>query len=147
MLLEKAPAATPNHEFAVHPEGQAPLAEQTVMKPLEREAVSLHHFGIRSQLQEHQLAQRMQHIPRIERAALGLVTRMAFLKIRLITEQAHPLLNRKIFRVKPNTHDGTSETHESLGKLAQLDLGAVSLETFVEHELFTVVRPTLDERP
>src|SRR4249919_167347 len=105
------------------PEGRAAVAEHGVMEALERILPRLLLLVVVTQLEHHQLAGRVDQIGRVERAALGLAPRVAFLEKRLVAEKPHALLDREILAVQADADDEAREAHERLGELAETEGG------------------------
>ena len=71
------------------------------------------------QLEQHQLAGRVDDVGRIEGAALGFAPGAGFLEERLVAEEAHALLHRPVVGVQPDADDEAGEADERFGQLAE----------------------------
>ena len=75
----RSPDGVAEHQLPVHREGGRAVAEQLIVKRPLRILRALLLLVVPAQLQQHQLADRVDEIGRIERAALGLAPRAALL--------------------------------------------------------------------
>ena len=64
------------------------------------------------------------HVGRVEGAALGLAPRARLLEVGLVAEEPHALLHRQVLGVQPDADDEAGEPDEGLGELPELDARA-----------------------
>ena len=115
------------------------------MEGAQRILVALLLLVVVPQLEQHQLADRVDQIRRVEGAALGFAPRAALLQVRFLAEVADALLHRHVFGVEPYAHDEAAEADERLGELAEPHRGVAAAESLVHHHLFAVMSPPLDQ--
>jgi hypothetical protein len=60
-------------------------------------------------------------------------------------EDAHPLLDRHVFGVQADARHEARQSNQRFGELAELDAVVLPAEAGLDHHLFAVVRPALDE--
>ena len=105
----------------MEPERRGALAEQRVVKRAQRKRLALLLLVVLPQLEQHQLADGVDEIRRIERAALRFAPRAALLHERLLAEVAHALLDRHVLGVQLDADDEAHEANERFGELPELD--------------------------
>src|SRR5689334_18267818 len=109
------------------------LREYCVVERAERVFAALLFFEVAAHLQHHELADRVQPIARIERAALGLASRGGFFEERLVAEESHPLFNREILAVQADGDDEPGQANERFGELSKLEGHIASAEPGFNH--------------
>src|SRR5205814_1176676 len=127
-LFNQIAAIVSQHELTMEPEGRGALREQRVVKRSEVERLALLRLVVLAQLEQHQLADGVDEIGRIERAALGFAPRAALLHERLVAEIADALFDGHVFRVQLDADDETHEADEGFGELAEPDAGILTAE-------------------
>ena len=91
------------------PERRIALREHRIMEAAQVVFPGLLLFVIAAKLQHHQFSDRVQKIARIERSAFRFTSCRRFFEERLISEEAHPLLDREIFTVQADGDDETGQ--------------------------------------
>src|SRR5580765_3615217 len=104
-LFNQIAAIVAQHELTMEPEGRGTLGEQRVVKRSEVERFTLLRLVVLAELEQHQLADGVDEICRIECATLRLTPRTALLHERLVTEVADPLLHGHVLRVQLDADD------------------------------------------
>src|SRR5947209_7369097 len=99
-----------------------------------------------TQAHDLHLAERIDEVGRIERAASRLALRVRALHVALAHEELDALFVTHPFGVHLDADEIATQSRERGLKLRQSQLRIVSAEALVEHHLLAVVRPTLDER-
>ena len=110
------------HQPPMQRERRRALLQQRVVERAQRERCRPGCvFTSLPELLQHQLADRVDQVRRIERAALGLATRVGFLEKRVLAEHPHALLDRQILGVQPDRDDEPHEADERLLQLPEAD--------------------------
>ena len=81
------------HQLPQDAERQQPVPEELVVEASQVEAGALLGLHVTPELEQHLLAERIDHIARVEGATLGLAAGAALLEHRLFTEHPHALLH------------------------------------------------------
>ena len=141
-----APLSSPSIRARCSHSGTVPLPSRVSWNCLQRVFRAQLRLVVLAQLQQHQLAGRIDDVRGIEGAALGLAARARLFQEGLLAEEAHALLDRHVLAVQADADDEAAETNQRLGELAEPDRGVVAAEALVHHHLLAVVRPAFDER-
>src|SRR5580704_10133867 len=129
----------------MEPEWRGALAEQGVVEGAQRERSSLLLLVILPELQEHQLADAVDEIGRIEGAAFGLAARAALFHERLLAKESDALLDGHVLGMEPDADDKAREANERFGQLPELDAVILPQKARFDHHLLAVMCPSLDE--
>src|SRR5438045_109620 len=140
-LLQRVAGVLAEHELTMEPEGSGALAEKRIVERSQRVRLALLRLPVLAQLQQHQLADRVDEVRRIERAALGLAPRAALFHECFFAEAAYALFDGEIFGVQLDAHDEPDETDQRLRELTELDAVILPGEARLDHHLLAVVRP------
>src|ERR1700674_854474 len=110
--FEQIAAVIAEHKATMEPEWRGALVEQGVVEGTQRECLPLLLFVVLPEFQEHQLADAVDEVGRIERAPFGLATRAALLHERFLPEEPDALLDGHILCVQPDADDEAREPNE-----------------------------------
>ncbi len=87
--------------MAKDPERPEPVAEERGVEPAEVELLSLLCLHVRTQLEQHQLAERVGDVRRVEAPAFGLATRAGLFQQGLFAEEPDALFDGQVLGVQP----------------------------------------------
>src|SRR3954470_16841760 len=111
------------------------------MEILERRAGSLLREPIGAQFADHQLAHGVEEISRIVSAARGLLTRIAWILIRLLAKHLLALRDRHAISVHTDGAHESYVTQQCIEQLTDVNVGRAVTDTGFPHQLFGVMRP------
>ena len=130
----------------MQPERYSAVAEQAVVELPQRELRSSLGLVVLAELHDHQFAERIDDVGRIEGPAFGLAPRAALFEERLLLEEPDTLLHRHVLAVQSNANHEPAQPDQGLGELPESHRRIVPVKTLVDHHLFAVVRPAFDKR-
>src|SRR5687768_5093541 len=134
------------HDLAQQPHRRRAVAQALVVEALEREALALLLAVVVAELEELELADRVEAVARVIRPALGLGAGGGLLVVAVVHEEARGLVDAHALRVHLDRCDHAAEAQERLVRLREPVLGRdelalVEAEAFVDGHLLAVVGP------
>jgi len=134
------------------------VAEEFVMKFLQREIVALLRLVVVAQFQDLQFAKGVIQITRVKRGAHGFLARRFLFVVTVVLEKFRRFINRHVLRVHLDGHTQPAKTEQSASSacamryfVARFTSSSLGLEldgaaeSFVDHHFFAVMRPAFDE--